>query len=346
MTISTQDPASSGSNCADSAGSIRPIILFALPRSGSTLLQRMLGAHEQIETLAEPWILLPFLYALRREGVMSEYAHRLTYEAIQEFCEHIRGGEDGFKEELRHFALSLYSRAVTSSKTLYFLDKTPRYSLLTEDIVSLFPNGKFVFMFRNPLAVVASNNVTFAKGKWYVPNQKELLFTGLARMIEVLERNHRTVIRINFESLVQEPAKELKRLCSFLGIEFDVRMIEGFSGVDLKGSRGDPTGRKEYKSLSEAPLTKWRDSLSNPIRKAWSRRYLRWIGRDRLRTMGYDFDELIAEVCDISVTTRWLLSDAFRISRGVAYCALQGPTLKLGIANTFRGPWEAVHAYC
>jgi hypothetical protein len=36
--------------------------------------------------------------------------------------------------------------------------------------------------------------------------------------------------------------------------------------------------------------------LNNPVRKAWFRRYLRWIGRERLAVMGCVLDVLIAEL--------------------------------------------------
>ena len=37
-----------------------PIFLFSLPRSGSTLLQRVLMSHKDIASVAEPWLMLPF----------------------------------------------------------------------------------------------------------------------------------------------------------------------------------------------------------------------------------------------------------------------------------------------
>ena len=36
--------------------------------------------------------------------------------------------------------------------------------------------------------------------------------------------------------------------------------------------------------------------MTNPLRRAWCRRYLRWIGRERLALMGYSLDDLVAEV--------------------------------------------------
>jgi hypothetical protein len=33
------------------------------------------------------------------------------------------------------------------------------------------------------------------------------------------------------------------------------------------------------------------------------------------------------------------------MSRGILYCAFQGPALKLGLGKALRGPWSEAHAY-
>jgi len=51
---------------------ITPIFIFSLPRSGSTLMERILATHPAVGTASEPWILLPFLYTRIRDGVYAE----------------------------------------------------------------------------------------------------------------------------------------------------------------------------------------------------------------------------------------------------------------------------------
>ena len=55
---------------------------------------------------------------------------------------------------------------------------------------------------------------------------------------------------------------------------------------------GDPTGRKRYSTLSSEPEEKWKATLANPIRKEWCRRYLRFLGTERLATMGYERERM------------------------------------------------------
>ena len=43
---------------------MKPIFLLSLPRSGSTLLHRMLASHPQVATLPEPWVPMPLFEKL------------------------------------------------------------------------------------------------------------------------------------------------------------------------------------------------------------------------------------------------------------------------------------------
>ena len=88
-----------------------PLFLLSLPRSGSTLAQRILAAHQDIATASEPWILLPYLYTLRERGVYAEYNHRVLVRAVEDFCEVLPHGRDDYVAEIRELAVRLYRKA-------------------------------------------------------------------------------------------------------------------------------------------------------------------------------------------------------------------------------------------
>ena len=60
---------------------MRQCFIISQPRAGSTLLQRLLATHPQIQTIGEPWLAIPFVYALREKGVTAEYIHVSQYRA-------------------------------------------------------------------------------------------------------------------------------------------------------------------------------------------------------------------------------------------------------------------------
>ena len=158
---------------------LQPIFLFSISRSGSTLIQRIIAAHDGVATTSEPWLLLPYAYTLRPQGVDAEYVHPLMVAAIEDFCKELPRGEEDYLAELRRFSLDLYEKAAGEGAT-HFLDKSPPYCLVAEEIMRLFPEAKFVFLWRNTLSVLASMIETW--GPWRPTFMGSDLFVGLPRL--------------------------------------------------------------------------------------------------------------------------------------------------------------------
>lgn len=311
------------------SSSIRPIFIFSLPRSGSTLLQRILASHEKIETAAEPWVLLPFIYPLKWGGVFAEYSHANAVAAIGDFITSLPNGEKDYLEAVNLAAESLYRKAAGSSDAKYFLDKTPRYALICDEVIKAFPDAKFIFLWRNPLAVIASMIETWGQGKWSLYHYKIDLFQGQIRLLDTFERYANIVLSIKYEDFVVGPRKELDRIGNYLDIEFGGDVLESFPSISFEGKMGDPSGSKLYSQVSNEPLNKWKKTLCNPLRKWWCKHYLLWLGNERLEVMGYNFNDLILELDTIPFSTRFLFSDLFRVPLGEGAIFLMRAILKL-----------------
>lgn len=301
---------------------VRPVFLFSLPRSGSTLLQRLLGAHPAISTVSEPWLLLPLLYAPRRGGIYARYDHREYMKALEDFCTQLPGGRVDYLRAVRAFALQLYSRA-SGDSAVYFLDKTPRYHLIAREIFEVFPDGKFIFLWRNPLAVPSSMMETWSRGKWNLYRFKPDLYQGLANLVDVYRKESANVCGIRFEDLIAEPKQQIRRVFDYLELPSDPTTIGSFKADRLAGRMGDPTGVRSYDSVARAPLEKWIGTMNNPLRRAWARRYLAWIGEARLATMGYSMPELMQALDRSPRSLEFLASDVVRMSVGPARYALE-----------------------
>lgn len=316
---------------------IRPIFLLSLPRSGSTLVQRVLAAHRDVATASEPWLLLPFLYARGGDGLLAEYDQQLYRQALDDFIAVLPEGRADYDRALRDFTLRLYRQAA-GPEPAYFLDKTPRYALVAEQLADVFPDARFVFLWRNPLAVVASISETWDDGRWNVYLFKVDLFKGLEGLVDAYQRLGDRAVAVQYEALVQQPEQAWRPVFDYLDLPFDPALLERFTGVRLEGGMGDPT-QGRYGGISDASLAKWREGLATPLRKAWARRYLRWIGAERLALMGYDLDALLRDLAAAPTTTRGLASDALRMAQGLLHPWLE-PTLartkRRGLAHPHR----------
>lgn len=318
------------------------MFLLSLPRSGSTLAQRVLAAHGAVATTSEPWVLLPYLYTLRERGIYAEYNHRALFQAVEDFCKALPDGRDDYVAEVRELALRLYGKA-SPNGTRYFLDKTPRYHLVSDDIVDAFPDAKYIFLWRNPLAVVASIMETWAGGRWNLYRFKVDLFDGVENLVRTYERHAGKVHAMRYEALVTKPEETWSEVFHYLDLPFDRSVLERFGEVELGGRKGDHSSPEKYAGVNSGSLERWRRTLNNPVRKSWCRRYLRWIGQDRLAVMGYDLDGLIAELEMLPMSGRRVGSDAGLICWGLIR-DLSEPKI-LGQKLTKLPTWNRIHVH-
>ena len=287
---------------------LRPIFIFSAPRSGSTLVQRVLATHPQVTTASEPWLLLPLLsplYELPAAGARDPLIH----DALEDFIAELPRGQEDYRAALREFALRLYGRAA-GDDVAYFVDKTPLYHMIIDEIVAAFPDGRFLFLFRNPLSVLASCVELFDQGRWEVARYHTALFQSFANLVPCAARHADRSLTLRFEDLVTSGEAPWRAIVEYLELPWEPDMLERFSVLQLRGRMGDRTGTERYSALSAEPVDKWRLTVCNPLRRAWCGRYLHWLGRDRLSAMGYDLDQLLLALAATGDTNERLLDDA------------------------------------
>jgi hypothetical protein len=273
------------------------IFLFSQPRAGSTLLQRILGRHPDIHTLAEPWLMLPPFYALRPERCDAEYTSQGAWIGINNFLQNLPGKEEEYYEGVRRMYGYLYERALRAGNKRLFLDKTPRYFLIIDDLIRTFPEAKFLFLIRNPLAVLSSIHETWLSDNWLGFASHRIDLLDAPRLLTAgqtsLGMNRLT---IHYESLVSDPQDEVRRLCGWLGVEYRPDMIEyGRNGVE-RWINGDPQGVYRHSRPTTDSIEKWLKSLKEPQVWRLARDYLEWLGPEQLQQMGYSYAELAAVV--------------------------------------------------
>lgn len=200
--------------------------------------------------------------------------------------------------------------------------------MVADEVIATFPEGKCIFLWRNPLAIIASIVETFCGGQWGIFHSKVDLFDGMENLIRAFRNNSSKVLAIRYEDLVQVPKETLGKIQEFLGTEYPESSLSAFSAMKLKGEMGDPTGVKKYDSLSVQSIDAWKVTLANPWRKTWCRRYLHWLGRDRLLVMGYDLDSLLAELDQLPNYWGTVPRDVMHAFYGYLYCAFEFKILK------------------
>lgn len=273
-----------------------PVFIFSLPRSGSTLLQRVLMSHKLIASVAEPWLLLPLVYATKKEGVLAEYSHGTAANAVEDFISNLPNQKEDFSLALNEFVRHLYAKQCKNDE-VYFLDKTPRYYLIIPEIVEIFPDAKFIFLFRNPLHALSSMISTWSNGNLrnlYAFQQDIIL--GSKLLSEGYAQYSDRSLAINYEDFVMKPEVYGKKVCEYLELDFDPAILASFNAQQTKGRMGDPSGVKEYASIDTRPLNKWEKSLNTPLKKRAFKKLICSIEDGVLDIQGYRKSDILADI--------------------------------------------------
>ncbi|WP_367872606.1 sulfotransferase [Luteolibacter sp. Populi] len=220
------------------------VFLLSMPRAGSTLLQRLLMGSGICKTVGEPSFLLRLL-GLGGEPILraATYSEALVETAIDDMRKAWGGFDACWKKGVHDLAVSVYNGLAGDFP--YFLDKTPRYSLIADELVEVFPEAKFIILWRHPIAVMNSMSTTFREGRWE-PHSFDLdLYHGIDQLRKVCAKHGDRVHQVKYEDLAANPEEELARLGAYLGMP----NLAEVAGKELvkgnEGKLGDPTGVKK-----------------------------------------------------------------------------------------------------
>jgi glycosyltransferase involved in cell wall biosynthesis len=266
------------------------VFLVSLPRSGSTLLQRILANHLDIHTVAEPWLMLHPLYALKRSGFEAEYDAGQARQALDEFLDEVPGGEENYIDALRAMASLLYGRVLQRSGKRLFLDKTPRYFHILPELKRVFPKAKFILLLRNPAAVLSS-----ALKTWFGNDPQALKqsfnYFDMLKGPELLSAGIRilgdSAVTVQYEDLISNPNDTVSRICAHLGVPYQAAMLEYGRTPAPRGRFGDPRNVHSHNTVVNNYLEAWRDHLSTPALQDFSIDYIDSLADGVLETLGY-----------------------------------------------------------
>lgn len=273
------------------------IFIISLPRSGSTLLQRVLAGHPDVGASSEPWIMLHPVYGLRSKGISTDYNAEWAALGVREFLEHYTDGENVYDDAIRAFAATLYRNAMRKAGVRLFVDKTPRYVMIIDELIRLFPGAKFVFLIRNPLSVLSSIvNTQIDHDLTTLESFSHELLDGPDAVLNGIDALGERAIRVQYEAFVQNPGAELRMLCERLGISFEEDMLDYTNAPQWKGFMQDRTGITQHSRPTADRAESWKQLLTDEQQLAFARGYLDDLGPERVRRLGYSWEELDSAV--------------------------------------------------
>ena len=223
------------------------------PRSGTTLVGMILDRHSDFVTPGEThffediWARRAVLGELKNEAELLRAADQL----LMVFGRFHQRGQKIVDEVIRKNALvdramrlgggydSLYlafmNALAESQGRRCFCDDTPRHLFHMATIFTYFPDAKAIGCVRDPRDFLCSYKnyhkiatETDRIKSLYHPVITSLLWRGSANLLAKYSHQYGSARMhvVRYESLVQYPEQEVRRICDFLDIEYSPRLIE------------------------------------------------------------------------------------------------------------------------
>ena len=271
------------------------VFLISLPRAGSTLLQRILGGHRQIFSAGETWLMLHPLFALKQDRLRADFESQYAATALRDFLALFPEKDQLYFKAVRHYGLTFYNRALQASGRKLFLDKTPRYYMILPELMRVFPDARYVFLMRNPLAILSSMLQT-----WFGNNPQALrknknyddLVQAPKLILQAIDALQQRASIVHYEQLVQRPQETIKTLCRQLHLSYQPDMLIYGDKPSFQGRLGDPVGVQKHDRPVPSNLDKWIGNLTDKTRREFAMRVMAEIGEDTIMAMGYDAAQL------------------------------------------------------
>lgn len=194
-----------------------PLFIVGFPRSGTTLLEQMLGCHPQIAPCGE------LETSIEREADAPDY-----FDQLSQLNENDRQAR---LAALRtDYMAALHSHASHSQEAHYASNKLPLNLMRIGIIRLLFPDAPIIHVQRHPLDAVFSAYFTpFLFGNEWSLRLADTahLFAQSWRHAEAMRKLPGTrFLRVRYEDLATDPEPVLKQILAFLNLPWDPRCLD------------------------------------------------------------------------------------------------------------------------
>jgi len=243
----------------------RLIFLIGPPRSGSTLLMRILNATSAIYSRPEPHLMTPLAHLGFYDNVESaSYDHLQAQQAVQAYVQDLPGGEKDYLDALRAYTDVMYGRMLqNASDERYFLDKTPAYGLIVDFLAKLYPEAKFIVLTRHPAAIFASFANSFFDGDYEAAVRfNPVISRYVPKMAWFLRERPVDLLHVCYEDVASKPEETLQRISEYLEIPFEPDAVN-YKRKDVAGEGlGDPIGVQQHNRPVTSSIHKWAKELA------------------------------------------------------------------------------------
>ena len=212
-------PASFLDACADVPRDATPIFVVGMPRTGTTLLERILGNHPQIKTCGE----------------LNDFRQQLQWANNQRLSLTLDPGIGDFVARMDPNVVGnryLIKTAWLADDKAYYVDKHPMNFQWCGPILKAIPHARIIHLRRHPLDSCFSNlKELFAHQYYPYSYALDELATHYRNYARLMRHWHAIapgrILDVRYEDLVAQPDIEARRVQAYLGLP----AVEGVTDI-------------------------------------------------------------------------------------------------------------------
>ncbi len=216
---------------------MQKIAIHSVPRSGSTWLGNIFNSHPNVVFKYQP------LFSYGFKGYITEDSNN---ERINTFFEEIAKTDDAFMDQKKAIAKGIVPRFKKIDNPTHICYKEVRYHNILQNILAKTEDVKFIFLIRNPLAVLyswknapkefkAELGWSFEK-EWKKAPSKNLNlpeeYNGFEKwkeasylFLDLQERYPKNVLVLEYDTLLNEKELTVREVFKFVNLGFNPQTI-------------------------------------------------------------------------------------------------------------------------
>lgn len=226
-----------------------PVFIVGFPRSGTTLLDQFLDAHEDIKVIEEQPILLPLRDAVEKLGGYPNALASLSIEQIN---------------DLRQMYLQQLGDLGVDPAKHTIINKLPLNIIHVGLIARVFPDAKIIFAVRHPADAVLS---CFMQDFQLNASMAHFLTlkdsAALYETVLSLWRSYRNLfslqtVDVRYEQLIADPKAVLSPVLKMLGLEWQAAQADHVAHAKARGTIRTPSFSQVTEPLYGHASERWR----------------------------------------------------------------------------------------
>ena len=227
-----------------------PVFIVGFPRSGTTLLEQMLSAHEAFASTDEQPMVQHMMGYLAERGVIYPAGLDSLGEAD--------------RSVLREVYLKEAANSVEQTSGVRLVDKHPLNFLALPLIRFVFPDAPLIFCQRHPCDSLLSSYMQnfrdprLAAACSSLQNIADLYARLTERWISDSKHFPSNILYCRYEDLITDPDTQLRKIGDFLGLD-DISAMHDFSKhAEARGFIGTPSYSQVVEGLNTDAEGRWK----------------------------------------------------------------------------------------